>query len=59
MQDTTSPWIPAEQQPPPGEAYMPLGASVVPIRNVDVGPVRFELWAEESRAKGKLPEKSD
>jgi len=51
--------MPATQQPEPGEKHISIGGSTVPIRSVDVGPVRFEMWAEESRAKGKLPEKSD
>lgn len=58
IQGTTSIWIPADQQPEPGQKHISIGGSTVPIRNVDVGPVRFEMWAEESRAKGKLPEKS-
>jgi len=53
---STSPWIPAEKQPGPAETISSLGANSVPIRGVDVGPVRFEMWAEESRAKGKLAE---
>jgi mitotic spindle assembly checkpoint protein MAD2B len=57
--ETTSPWMPAEQQPEPGQKNISIGGSTVPIRSVDVGPVRFEMWAEESRAKGKLPEKGD
>jgi hypothetical protein len=32
-----------------------VGGNTVPIRAIDVGPVRFEMWAEEARAKGKLP----
>ena len=47
--------MPAENQPPPGQKSIPIGGNTVPIRGVDVGPVRFEMWAEESRAKGKLP----
>ena len=55
-QETTSPWMLAEHQPAPGEKHISMGGNTVPIRNVDVGPVRFEMWAEESRTKGKLPE---
>jgi hypothetical protein len=48
--------MPAEQQPSRSEKSISIGANTVPIRSVDVGPVRFEMWAEESRAKGKIPE---
>ena len=51
--------MPATQQPELGEKHITIGTSTVPIRSVDVGPVRFEMWAEESRAKGKLAEKQD
>ena len=46
--------MPAAQQPEPGEKHISIGGSTVPIRSVDVGPVRFEMWAEESRAKGNF-----
>jgi len=58
-QDTTDPWIPATQQPEPGEKHVSVGGSTLPIRSVDVGPVRFEMWVEESRAKGKVPATED
>jgi hypothetical protein len=51
--------MPAAQQPQAGEKHISIGGSTIPIRSVDVGPVRFEMWAEESRAKGKLPERND
>ena len=57
--ESTSPWMPEERQPLPGEKPISIGGSTVPIRNVDVGPVRFEMWAEEARVKGKLPRRDD
>lgn len=51
--------MPAAQQPEPGEKHISVGGNTIPIRSVDFGPVQFEMWAEESRAKGKLPERSN
>jgi hypothetical protein len=51
--------MPASQQPEQGEKNVSIGGSTFPIRSVDVGPVRFEVWAEESRTKGKLPARND
>jgi hypothetical protein len=60
MKESTSPWVPAEYQPPPpGEKPITIAGSTIPIRNVDVGPVRFEMWAEEAKIKGKLPQRGE
>ncbi|KAJ8098312.1 DNA-binding protein [Lipomyces tetrasporus] len=50
-----SPWVPADDTTSkPGTPLKSVPPKVRPLRNVLMGPLSFDIWVEESKAKDKV-----